>query len=369
MSLVQPYTDYRFKTMSLTIYQLLQITIERDASDLHLLVGSPPTLRINGELVPVQGGEILTNQTIETLLFPLINETQKDVLMKNWELDIGFEYEGKGRFRINVYKQSNTWAVALRLIPKRIRTIDEIGLPSIIGKLTEIKQGLVLVTGPTGHGKSTTLASFTNTINMNRAAHIVTIEDPIEYVYPKGKSLISQRELNLDTKSWDNALKSALREDPDVVLIGEMRDLTTIASALTIAETGHLVFATLHTNSAAQSIDRIIDVFPPVQQSQIRLQLASVLEAIISQRLIPTIEPGRTLAYEILFANAAVRAQIREDKTYMLDNLIQTSAEGGMVSLEACLTTLVREGKITSEIAFNYAANPNVLNKLLRIGT
>lgn len=351
-----------------TIYQLLQLTIERNASDLHLLTGSPPTLRINGDLVAVQSVEPLTQKSIEELLFPLLNDTQKKILFDTWELDMGIEYENKARFRVNAYRQRNSWAVAFRLIPRKIRTLEETGLPGVIAKLTEIKQGLVLVTGPTGHGKSTTLATLTNTINLNRSAHIVTVEDPIEYVYPPGKSLISQRELNIDTKSWGNALKSALREDPDVVLIGEMRDLETISAALTIAETGHLVFATLHTNSAAQSIDRIIDVFPSDQQSQIRLQLASVLEAIISQRLIPTIEPGRTLAYEILFANSAVRAQIREDKTYMLDNLIQTSAESGMVSLESCLATLVREGRITSDVAVNYAARPDVLNKLLRLG-
>ncbi len=352
-----------------TIYQLLQLTIERNASDLHLIAGSPPTLRINGELLPVHTNEKLSNKSIEELLFPLLNPTQIQLLKDTWELDMGLEYEAKARFRVNAYRQRNSWAVAFRLIPRKIRTLEETGLPAVVAKLTEIKQGLVLVTGPTGHGKSTTLASFTNTINLSRAAHIVTVEDPIEYVYPEGKSLISQRELNIDTKSWGNALKASLREDPDVVLIGEMRDLETIQAALTIAETGHLVFATLHTNSAAQSIDRIIDVFPSTQQSQIRLQLASVLEAIISQRLIPTIEPGRALAYEILFSNSAVRAQIREDKTYMLDNLIQTSAEGGMISLESCLATLVREGKITSEIAVNYAARPDVLNKLLRIGT
>lgn len=351
-----------------TIYQLLQLTIERNASDLHLLAGSPPTLRVNGELLAIHTSENLTNKSIEELLFPLLNETQKQLLLTNWELDMGLEYEDKARFRLNAYKQRNSWAVALRLIPRKIRRLEETGLPAVVGKLIDIKQGLVLVTGPTGHGKSTTLASFTNAINQSRAAHIVTVEDPIEYVYPVGKSLISQRELNIDTRSWGNALKSALREDPDVVLIGEMRDLETIQAALTIAETGHLVFATLHTNSAAQSIDRIIDVFPSTQQSQVRLQLASVLEAIISQRLIPTIEPGRALAYEILFSNAAVKAQIREDKTYMLDNLIQTSAESGMVSLETCLATLVREGKITTEIATNYAARPEVLNKLLRIG-
>lgn len=350
----------------MNINQLLQITIDRQASDLHMLVGSPPTLRVNGELVAIPGIPVLTQETMENLIFPILSTIQKDELLKNWELDMGLGFEGKARFRVNVYRQSNTWAVAFRLIPMKIRSIDETGLPPQVTKLIELKQGLVLVTGPTGHGKSTTLAAFINTINMTKTTHIITVEDPIEFVYPKGKSLVSQRELNLDTQSWNNALKSALREDPDIVLIGEMRDLDTISAALTIAETGHLVFATLHTNSAAQSVDRIIDVFPSNQQPQIRLQLASVLEAIISQRLIPTINPGRALAAEILLSTSAVRAQIREQKTYMIDNLIQTSAEYGMVSLEGALALLAREGKISGETALNYALKPEVLNKMLK---
>ena len=227
-------------------------------------------------------------------------------------------------------------------------------------------QGFILVTGPTGQGKSTTLASFINKINGSRAEHIVTIEDPVEYVYPPGKSLISQREMGGDTHSWDNALRAVLREDPDVVLIGEMRDLNTIASAITIAETGHLVFATLHTNSAAQSIDRIIDVFPSNQQPQIRLQLAANLEAIISQRLVPTVNPGRVLAVEVLFANPAARSMIRDGKSHMIDNLIQTSAELGMVSLESSLASLVKAGKIAQDMAQKYALRPDLLNKLIK---
>ena len=223
-----------------------------------------------------------------------------------------------------------------------------------------------MITGPTGHGKSTTLAAFINQINFQRADHIITIEDPIEFVYPKGKSLISQREMYKDTKSWPRALRSTLREDPDVVLVGEMRDLETISSAMTISETGHLVFATLHTNSAAQSIDRVVDVFPENQQQQIRLQLASTLKAILSLRLIPTITPGRVLALELLFSNPAVRSIIREQKTYEIDNLIQTSAEMGMTTLENSLALLIREGKISREVALRYALRPELLNKLLR---
>lgn len=352
----------------LNLNQLLQLIIERDASDLHLLVSSPPTIRVSGELITIPQAEVLTNQDIETLLFPILTNHQRQILEANWELDLGLDFEGKARFRINAYRQRGGWAVAFRFIPMKIRTLEETGLPSIIQKLTDLKQGLVLVTGPTGHGKSTTLAAFTNQINLTRPNHIITIEDPIEFVYPKAMSIVSQRELNSDTKTWANALKSALREDPDVVLIGEMRDLETIASALTIAETGHLVFATLHTNSAAQTIDRIIDVFPANQQPQIRIQLAAVLEAIISQRLIPAIGSGRVLSSEIAFATAALRAIIRDGKTHLIDNLIQTSAESGMMSLETSLTYLIREGKISQETAMNYSLRPQLLNKLLGLG-
>ncbi|MBI2596527.1 type IV pilus twitching motility protein PilT [Candidatus Daviesbacteria bacterium] len=351
----------------MTIQQLLDLAITRNASDLHLLVGEIPNLRINGDLVPVQGVEKITAADIETLIFPLLVEHQKGVLIQNWELDLGLDFENKARFRINLYKQRGNLAAAFRLIPRQIRGLQETGLPQVVNKIPELKQGFILVTGPTGHGKSTTLAAFINQINLTRHAHIVTVEDPIEYVYPRGNSLISQRELNSDTKSWSNALKSALREDPDVVLIGEMRDLETMAAAMTIAETGHLVFATLHTNSAAQTVDRIIDVFPVNQQPQIRVQMAAVLEAIISQRLIPTIFPGRVLATELLFGNPAVRSIIREGKTHLIDNLIQTSAELGMRNMETSLVTLVREGKISAETAQKYTYRPQLLNKMLGI--
>jgi twitching motility protein PilT len=349
----------------MTIQQLLDLVVEKDASDLHLVVGFPPLIRVNSVLSPVPGTSPITPAEIDGLINPLITDVQKGVYNQTWELDFSFEYQNKGRFRANIYRQKGFPAIALRLIPFNIRTIDELGFPDSVKKIPELKQGFILVTGPTGHGKSTTLAAFINQINQTRPVHIVTIEDPIEYVYPPGKALISQRELYSDTKSWDNSLRSALREDPDVVLIGEMRDLATISSAMTIAETGHLVFATLHTNSAAQSIDRIIDVFPENQQAQIRLQLASTLEGIISLRLLPTIEPGRVLATEVLFATAAARNMIREGKPYLIDNLIQTSAELGMMSMEASLASLVKAGKITSEEAVKYALHPETLMKLL----
>lgn len=349
----------------MNINQLLNLAVQRDASDLHLLVGSQPLLRIFGILVPIPGSLDLTSADLEGLIFPILKPGQKQVLLSDLELDFGLNFENRARFRVNVYYQRGGLAASLRLIPKKIRPLEETGLPPTIAHITELKQGLVLVTGPTGHGKSTTLASFIDKINDRDFAHILTIEDPIEYVYEKKKALISQRELHGDTKSWTNALKYALREDPDIVLVGEMRDYETIAATITIAETGHLVFATLHTNSAAQTIDRVIDVFPENQQPQVRSQFAAIIEAIISQRLIPTLTPGRTLAAEILFGVPALRAMIREGKTHLIDNLIETSLEYGMMSLEMSLSILVKEGKISSVVAQSYSLRPQLLRKLL----
>lgn len=350
----------------MNIAQLLDLTVARNASDLHLSVGFSPTLRIHGDLIPVMGEAPSTPEQIESLIQPLLSDIQKQIYKQNFELDFSFDFQSKARFRVNMYRQKGYVAVALRLIPFRIPPFAELGLPLVVSKLTELKQGFILVTGPTGHGKSTTLASFINKINQERAVHVITVEDPIEYVYPPGKSLIEQREMYKDTRSWNSALRSALRQDPDVVLVGEMRDLETIASAMTIAETGHLVLATLHTNSAAQSVDRIIDVFPEIQQPQIRLQLASTLEAIISVRLVPTVQPGRTLVSEILFATPAVRNVIREGKSYLTDNIIETSGELGMQILERSLADKVKTGKISQEVALRYALRPELLAKLLR---
>lgn len=350
----------------MNIFQLLDLTVARNASDLHLSVGFPPIIRVHGELIAVPGEVACTPEEIKSLTDSLLNKDQKEIFEKTLELDCSYEYQNKGRFRVNVYRQKGYIALSIRLIPFYIPSLEEIGLPKNLQKLTEVKQGFVLVTGPTGHGKSTTLASFINKINLTRSEHILTVEDPIEYVYPKGKSLIEQREMYIDTKSWDAALKESLRQDPDVVLVGEMRDIDTMSAAMTIAETGHLVFATLHTNSAAQSIDRIIDVFPEIQQPQIRLQLAATLEAIISQRLIPTIAPGRVLATEIMLATPATRNLIREGKTHLIDNVIETQAELGMRILEVSLAELVKSGKITEDIALRYALRPALLSKLLR---
>lgn len=351
--------------MNINIGQLLEITLQREASDLHLLAKFPPTIRVNGELLPVVGTDELSDEDIKSLIIPILAEGHKIQLDRFMDVDFGFDYKSEARFRVNIYRQMGTLAASFRLIPKKLRRLEDTGLPHTLGKLTDLKQGLVLVTGPTGQGKTTSLAAFINKINQERSANIITIEDPIEFIYPKGKSLISQRELNADTVSWPRALRATLREDPDVVLVGEMRDFETIAAALTIAETGHLVFATLHTNSAGQTLDRIIDVFPSVQQQQVRSQLAAVLEVVISQRLVPTINPGRAMAYEILINTTACKAMIREGKTHLIDNLMQTSAESGMAILESSLAFLLREGFITIETAQDYALRPQVLSKLL----
>jgi len=296
----------------------------------------------------------------------LVNEEQKEILSINKELDFSLSFKDQDRFRINAYHQKGNLAAALRFIPHRIPTIDELNLPKICHTFAELKQGFILVTGPTGHGKSTALASIIDEINQLRPVHIVTIEDPIEYVFNHQKAIVSQREMRADTHSWQVALRSCLREDPDVVMIGEMRDYETIASALTIAETGHLVFATLHTNSAAQTIDRIIDVFPAHQQQQVRTQFASSLEAILSLRLLPSLEGGRLPAVEILIANSAIRNAIRENKAQMVNTTLQTSSDIGMRTLEMDLASLVKKGKISLETAQAFSLRPEELMSLTK---
>jgi twitching motility protein PilT len=314
----------------------------------------------------VPSADALTEEAVESLLFSILDEDQKQILLKDKEFDFSFAFGDLGRFRVNAFHERGNLAAALRLIPNEIMTTEQLGLPPIVSKFAEYPRGLVLVTGPTGSGKSTTLAALVNKINTERAEHIVTIEDPIEFTHKSQKSVIVQREVHYDTYSFSAALRSSLRQDPDVVLIGEMRDLETIAAAITIAETGHLVFATLHTNSAAQSIDRMIDVFPPHQQSQIRAQLANILMAICSQRLVPTIGGGRIAAAEILVANSAVRNIIREGKTHQLDAVIQTGAEHGMQSMDKTLASLIHAGTISYDEAKNYAIDIEELDRLMR---
>jgi twitching motility protein PilT len=348
------------------IKKLLQLVVQRQASDLHIVVGVPPHIRLDGKLVPVEGEAVVTEELAKDLIFPLLNPQQKDLFLVNKEVDFSLQFGKLARFRINAYFEKGNMAAALRLIGEKIKSIAELNLPSICNELSELKQGLVLVTGPTGHGKSTTLAAIVNEINMKRSDHIVTIEDPIEYIYKSSKSIISQREMHGDTHSWAVALKSVLREDPDVVLVGEMRDYETIAAALTVAETGHLVLATLHTNSAAQTIDRVVDVFPEHQQAQIRVQLSNVLSAVLAQRLVPTIGGGRAAVMEILLGTTAVKTSIREGKSHMINNVIQTSGDLGMQSLEKDLARLINAGKIDVNVAKDYSLSPQELTRLVK---
>ena len=345
---------------------LLEEVIKKKASDLHLQVGLSPMLRVDGALIAVSGADALTEEAIEALIFSILDEDQKQILLKDKEFDFSFAFGDLGRFRVNAFHERGNLAAALRLIPNELLTIEQLGLPPVVSKFADYPRGLVLVTGPTGSGKSTTLAALVHQINSVRAAHIITIEDPIEFTHKSIKSVIVQREVHYDTYSFSAALRSSLREDPDVVLIGEMRDLETIAAAITIAETGHLVLATLHTNSAAQSIDRMIDVFPPHQQPQIRAQLSNILMAICSQRLVPSIGGGRVAAAEILAATPAVRNIIREGKSHQLEAVIQTGAEFGMQSMDKTLVSLIHSGTISYDEARIVAVDIEELDRLMR---
>lgn len=350
----------------MNIKELLQLTVDKNASDLHVIAGIAPTLRVDGELFSIPNEPFLTPEAIGVHLKETLSAEQLERLTVNKEIDFSLPFSDKARFRINAYTQKGSLAAAFRRIPLIIPEIDSLNLPKILHSFTTLKQGFVLVTGPTGHGKSTTLAAMINEINRSRATHIVTIEDPIEFVFRPEKSIISQREMRSDTHSWQVALRSVLREDPDVVLVGEMRDYETIASALTVAETGHLVFATLHTNSAAQTIDRIVDVFPEEQQSQVRLQLSNVIEAVFSMRLVPAVAGGRLVAYEVMLATTAIRTAVREGKTHQIDSILQTSQEIGMNTIENSLAALVKSGKITLETAQSYSLRPEQLTRLVR---
>ena len=338
----------------LRIETLLEEVVRRKASDLHIQVSLPPMFRIDGSLVPVPNTPVLDDATAERLIFAILDEDQQQILIKDKEFDFSFAFGNLGRFRVNAFHERGNIAAALRLIPNEIKTIQELGMPQIINNFAEYPRGLVLVTGPTGR------------INSETAKHIITIEDPIEFTHRSKKSVVVQREVHYDTYSFNAALRSSLRQDPDVVLIGEMRDLETISAAITIAETGHLVFATLHTNSASQSIDRMIDVFPPHQQPQIRTQLSNILMAICSQRLIPAIGGGRVVATEIMVATPAARNIIREGKTHQLDALIQTGADQGMQTMDRTLVGLVQQGVITHDEAKNYAVDLTEFERLMR---
>lgn len=344
---------------------LLLTTARQSASDLHLAVGRHPTLRIDGVLIPLQKEPILTPEIAENLIFALLTPEQKEAFIKEKEIDFAYSLEDKARFRVNVFHQRGFAAAALRLITAQIKTIEELGLPPILHDFTRLSQGFVLLVGPAGHGKSTTLAALLDEINHKRTDHIITVEDPIEYVFSQDKSTVSQREVEIDSMSFHRALRSILRQDPDVIMIGEMRDKESIATALTAAETGHLVFSTLHTNSASQTIDRIIDSFPAEQQGQISSQLAAVLVGVVSERLIPRIDGGRLPACEVMITNSAIRNLIRERKAYQIDLVIETSMQEGMITLNHSLKNLVKKKEISLENAELYSLNPSELRILL----
>lgn len=352
------------KTKFTNISELLDLIIQKQATDLHITAYYPPYIRIDDKLVPV--GDPITPEESKNLITQVLTGNQLELLEVNKEIDLSFQHSSKDRFRINAFYQRGSVSAAFRLIPNKIKSISELNLPNTLLDIAKLSQGFFLVTGPTGSGKSTTLAAIIQFINENYPKHIITIEDPIEYIYPLGKALIDQRELGTDTHDWNIAMKSALRQDPDVILIGELRDFETIQLAITLAETGHLVFATLHTNSASQSIDRIIDVFPPHQQQQIRIQISSTLKGVLSQRLVPLIQGGRTAVVELLLVTNAVQNLIREGKTYQIDNIIATSTDLGMISMEKSIVKLVRQGKITVETALVYSARPDEVQKLLK---
>ena len=352
------------KTIKIEI--LLEECLRRRASDIHIQCGMPPVLRVDGTLVAVTDMPILDEGAVKNLIFATLDENQQQEYLREKEFDYSFAFGDLARFRVNAFHERGKMAAALRLIPNQIKTINDLGMPAVVEGFANFPRGLVLITGPTGSGKSTTLAALIDKINRERSVHILTIEDPIEFTHKSQKALVVQREVHYDTFSFQKALRSALREDPDVVLIGEMRDLETISSAITIAETGHLVFATLHTNSAAQSIDRMIDVFPAHQQPQVRSQLSNILMAICAQRLVPAIGGGRVCAAEIMIANAAVRSLIREGKTHQLDTAIQTGVDQGMQTMDHTLANLVKTGVITYDSAREYAVDPNELERLVR---
>ncbi len=344
---------------------LLITTARQGASDLHIAVGRKPTLRIDGVLIPLQQETVITPEAADGLIAAILTPEQKEQLKTERELDFSFSHGDNARFRTNVFFQRGYVAAALRLIPAQVRTIEELNLPPVLHDFAKMSQGFVLMVGPAGHGKSTTLAALLDEINHTRTEHIITIEDPIEYLFSQDRSIISQREVNSDTKTFNRGLKSVLRQDPDVIMIGEMRDSESISTAMTAAETGHLVFATLHTNSATQTIDRIIDSFPAGQQGQVTSQLAATLVGIVSQRLLPRISGGRIPACEILLANSAVQNLIRERKAYQIDLVIETNLQEGMMTLNRRLAQLVKQKEITLENAELYSLNPAELRILL----
>ncbi|MBI2591551.1 MAG: PilT/PilU family type 4a pilus ATPase [Candidatus Brennerbacteria bacterium] len=352
--------DYQQK-----LKDLLLMTARQNSSDLHLSIGRRPTLRIDGVLIPLQKEPVLTPEAVQELVSALLTDAQKESFFQNKEIDFSYSFEDKARFRVNVFYQRGYMAAALRLIPAQVKSIEDLHLPPILHDLASLSQGFILVVGPAGHGKSTTLAALLDEINHKRNDHIITIEDPIEYLFVQDRCIISQREVGADTLNFHQGLRSILRQDPDVIMIGEMRDPETISTVLTASETGHLVFSTLHTNSASQTIDRIIDSFPAAQQGQVTSQLAATLVAIVSERLVPRIDGGRTPVCEIMLVNSAIRNLIRERKVYQIDLVIETSLQEGMVSLNRALANVVKRKEVSLENAETYSLNPAELRILL----
>jgi len=346
--------------------EILNIAVNKDASDIHLTAGRPPILRISGHLTALPETPALTAQDTEAIAFSLLSEERKEQFISQRDIDLSFGYKDEARFRINIYRQLGQVSVALRHIPTKIRTIEELNLPQICHQFVKVSQGFFLVVGPSGQGKSTALAALIDEINHTRSDHIITIEDPIEYIFKEDKCVIDQREVGEDVQNFHRGLREVFRQDPDVIMIGEMRDPETISSAVTAAETGHLVLTTLHTNTAAQTIDRIIDSFPPYQQNQIRMQLAATLLGILSRRLIPSVKGGVINAVELMIVNSAIRNLIREGKVHQIDMVIETSSEEGMISLNRSLADLVNRGIISLESAEVYSTNVSELRMLLK---
>jgi twitching motility protein PilT len=349
----------------MNLNELLYLTTKACASDLHLTVGIPPIIRVNGDLVTINTNNLIPKDT-EQYVKEILNNNDFQNYIKKGEIDTSYSIAGLGRFRVNIFKQRGSDALAIRVVALKIPALMDLGFPPVIKALTEKQRGLVLVTGPTGSGKSTTLAAMINEINTTRAAHIITLEDPVEYLHTHYKSIINHREIGKDSLSYQNALKAVLREDPDVILIGEMRDIETISIAITAAETGHLVFSTLHTIGAAKTIDRVIDVFPPHQQQQIKVQLAAVLQGIISQQLLPkAFDEGRVAALEIMIATPAIQNLIREGKSHQIESSVQTGGKFGMKTMDMALSELIKKGLISTEVALTYAVDREMLEKMI----
>lgn len=348
------------------LHQLLEVVVRENASDLHLSEGRHPTMRISGELIPLVRSAELTHEDIKEFVNVMCSSTKKkDFDQSLRELDFSYRYKDVARFRGNAFHQQGVLGIALRLIPNKIRSLQDLNLPTALDMFAHKKQGFFLVVGPVGQGKTTTLAALVDQINQERAEHIMTIEDPIEYVYQQQKSIIDQREVGIDTESFESGLVSALRQDVNVILLGEMRNHETMAAAVTAAETGHMVFSTLHTNNAAQTVDRIIDSFPPGQQDQIRIQLSSCLAGVFSQRLVPRISGGLVPVYELMITNTAIQNLIREKRTHEINTVIETGSQDGMIDMNRCLAELVQKGEISLENAYKQSLNPKMLERLV----